>query len=232
MIKWVKREVLMSEAAKFLHNSNIVLDIGSGIRPQEFIIPKNHICAEPYEEYSEILIKKKNEIEKDGRNLFVLKMTWHEVAKHFTPKSVDTIFLIDVIEHIEKDEATELLVKSLNIASKQIAIFTPWGFMPQEHPDGIDYWGLKGGDWQRHKSGWLPSDFEGEDWDFIACEDFHPMDGYGKIYEKPYGAFWAIKTFKKDERRKSISIRINQQIFLIKLIIKNKIKNVLGIKKF
>jgi hypothetical protein len=222
----------MSEAAKLLHDSNIVLDIGSGIRPQEFIIPKNHICAEPYEEYSDLLILKREDIQKDGRNLFVLKMTWHEVTKYFTEKSVDTIFLIDVIEHIEKREATELLKKSLKIASKQIAIFTPWGFMPQEHPDGIDYWGLKGGDWQRHKSGWLPEDFIDDDWDFIACEDFHPMDGYGMVYEKPYGAFWAIKTFKHDQRSKSFTTILNQKKYFLKLKIKKIIKKLIGRKQF
>jgi hypothetical protein len=86
MIKWVKRDELMSEAARFMQNSDIVLDIGSGIRPQQFIVPTNHICAEPYDEYSEMLINNKDEIQKDGRNLFVLKMTWHEVVKYFTNK--------------------------------------------------------------------------------------------------------------------------------------------------
>jgi hypothetical protein len=124
------------------------------------------------------------------------------------------------------------LEKSIDIASKQIAIFTPWGFMPQEHPDGVDYWGLKGGDWQRHKSGWLPGDFSGEDWDFIACEDFNPMDGYGNIYEKPYGAFWAIKTFKKDLRKKSYFLIFKQKMYYSKILMKKIIKKIFGIRQY
>jgi hypothetical protein len=67
---------------------------------------------------------------------------------------------VDIIEHLEKDEGMKLLKCTENIARSQVVIFTPYGILPQSHPDGKDAWGLNGCDWQQHKSGWLPEDFD------------------------------------------------------------------------
>ncbi len=107
--------------------------------------------------------------------------------------------MIDVVEHLEKEEGLRLLCLTERIARRQIVLFTPLGFMPQEHLDGKDAWGLEGGRWQEHKSGWLPEDF-GESWDIYASEEYHLHDNMGMPLEKPFGVFWAIKNICPTER--------------------------------
>ena len=197
-LKWFAKDELFPKAIEQLQKVDIVLDIGCGIRPQNYICPLVHICCEPFEEYSEILIDKANQ--QTDRHFIVLKTGWEEAIKLFAPKSVDTIFLLDVIEHLEKEKGEELLRLTESIARKQVVIFTPLGYVPQEHPDGIDAWGLNGGAWQEHKSGWLPNDFN-DSWDIYACKEFHFIDHNGNPFNNPYGAFWAIKTFDSEKTK-------------------------------
>ncbi|OJI07232.1 MAG: hypothetical protein COX02_01850 [Candidatus Vogelbacteria bacterium CG22_combo_CG10-13_8_21_14_all_37_9] len=42
---------LFPEVKKRLITTNIVLDIGCGINPQQMIIPEVNICCEPFQEY-------------------------------------------------------------------------------------------------------------------------------------------------------------------------------------
>jgi len=219
-LNWFDKDELFPKVIEQLQKVDIVLDIGCGIRPQNYICPLVHICCEPFEEYSEILIDKANQ--QTDRHFIVLKAGWEEAVKLFAPKSVDTIFLLDVIEHLEKEKGEELLRLTESIARKQVVIFTPLGYLPQKHPDGIDAWGLNGGAWQEHKSGWLPDDF-GELWDIYACKEFH-FEHNGEVLDKPYGAFWAIKTIKNNSEMIRIGIVIdcdktceNQEILTKKL---------------
>lgn len=191
-VTWVEAGKLFPEAIKRLQHVRVLMDIGCGIRPQQFLRPLVHICCEPFGQYVEhlqTLIK-----ERTDRNYVVIHATWAETVRLFPPKSVDTVVLNDVIEHLEKEEAVNLLRATERIARRQIALFTPLGFMPQSHPDGKDAWGLDGGAWQEHKSGWQPDDFD-ETWDIVAAEVFHKSDSMGNELEKPFGALWAIKTF-------------------------------------
>jgi hypothetical protein len=189
-ITWLEKEDLLPTVIKKLKKIEVVLDIGCGIRPQQYIKPLVHICCEPFKQYvAQLLNKIKNEYD---RNYVIIKATWSEAVRIFPPKSVDTVFLLDVIEHLIKEEAIDLLKKTENIARQQIVIFTPLGFMPQEHSDGKDGWGLDGGKWQEHKSGWQPEDF-GDEWDIYASKIFHTVDSMMKPIEMPFGAFWAIR---------------------------------------
>jgi hypothetical protein len=61
-------------------------------------------------------------------------------------------------------------------------------------------WGLGGGSWQEHKSGWLPEDFR-EGWQVLASKDFHLVDNLGKVLPEPYGALFAIRTFDEEAAR-------------------------------
>lgn len=168
----------------------ILLDIGCGILPQKICRPQVHICLEPFSEYLDCLQEKiKSEFD---RHYVLLKGTWSESYSFIPPKSVDSIFLTDVIEHLPKQEGLRLLQKTEEVARQQIVIFTTLGFLPQAHADGKDAWGLSGADWQEHKSGWLPEDF-GDGWDFYISREFHTANNLGQPFEKPYGAFWAIK---------------------------------------
>lgn len=192
--EYVARDIFMEYASSFIQLSDIILDIGCGIRPQEYIKPNVHICFDPFHPYLDEIREK---ISAESSTQFVLMNgDWEKATQVFYEKSVDTIFLLDIIEHLEKEEGEHLLKLTEKIARKQIIIFTPYGFVPQHHPDGIDAWGLEGGVWQEHKSGWLPEDF-GEGWKVISCTDFHTHDNEGVKYEKPEGALWAIKNYEQ-----------------------------------
>ena len=187
---WYTRKKLMSTITKKIKTVDIVLDIGCGIQPQKYIFPKTHICCEPYQEYVDKLVDQTNN-SVDGEYV-IIKATLEEAINIFPKKSVDTIFLLDVIEHLEKNIGLDLIKKIESIARKQVILFTPLGYMPQCHPDGVDAWGLNGGSWQEHKSGWNPEDFD-DSWDIYAAKEFHFDDHDGKKFEKPYGAMWIIK---------------------------------------
>lgn len=197
--KWVASDDLMAAAAFELRSSGSVLDIGPGIRPQNFVATRHHICCEPYGEYVERL--------SSVPSLLTVQATWQEAVSLFAPNSVDSVLLVDVIEHLEKPEGRVLLDKTIEIAREQVAVFTPLGFMGQEHPDGRDAWGMGGGDWQKHRSGWEPADFPG--WSIVACEHFHSHDVHGTVLEPPFGAFWAI--LDKGKRKPDPLLSLKQQ---------------------
>ncbi|MVF22902.1 hypothetical protein [Methylocaldum sp. BRCS4] len=202
-IYWYKKNELADSVRHRIATVSTVLDIGCGIRPQTYTNPLVHICCDPFEQYVDYL-EKWTETEMVGIFLPV-KAGWKEIAEQVPPKSVDTVFLLDVIEHLEKEEGSRLLRLTEKIARRQVIIFTPLGFLPQEHSGAKDAWGLDGADYQAHRSGWLPDlDFD-ETWEIHASREFHYIDNNGNPFDKPYGAFWAIKTLPFDDSSKEES---------------------------
>ncbi|MDI3394708.1 methionine biosynthesis protein MetW [Pseudomonas sp. V98_8] len=190
-IVWCDREELHSTAASFIKPASSVLDIGCGIRPQQYITPELLICIEPHLEYVEILKKSL----KDA-NAVVIPLDAKKALAGMPDRSIDSIFLIDVIEHMEKEIGAEVLLECERVARQQIVIFTPLGFMPQEiHAGDVDGWNLHGGEFQDHKSGWYPEEFAG--WDIIACKHLHLQDYLGQDITPPYGGFYAVKNVQK-----------------------------------
>lgn len=195
--RWFEKSDLDKEAINNILPCNIAVDIGTGIRPHDFVDSAVCICCEPYAEYVEIL---KNEIDEKTDKIYVVKQqTWAEALDCLADKSIDTIFLIDVIEHLPKDEGMMLLRRTEGIARKQIVLFTPLGFVAQHTLEGgKDAWGLSGAEWQEHKSGWFPEDFD-ESWNIFACKNYHDYSNIGEKLDEPFGAFWAIKSFSNKE---------------------------------
>lgn len=193
-VKWLLRDELVNTAKSKIHTVDTVLDIGCGIAPQPFITPCVHICYEPFSQYVEHLKDRTH----DSKNPFFVYINAgiDQLPLLIPPQSVETVFLLDVIEHIEKDEGLKLISTLKKIAKKQIVIFTPLGFVPQFHPDGKDAWGLDGANFQEHKSGWTPEDFD-DTWDIVACKEYHLTNNLGVPYEKPHGAFYAIYNSEK-----------------------------------
>jgi hypothetical protein len=189
--KWVTAADLWDTGCAMIDDDvQSVLDIGCAFRPQDFVAAPVHICCEPCEEYMDRLL-----VETAGIAKFVyLRSGLEGSSKLFPPSSVDSALLVDVIEHIEREEGFASLERLKRVVRRQIGIFTPIGFMPQEsHSDGVDPWGMGGTEWQRHRSGWSPDDFPaGDGWTVIGCHDFHKVDGYGRPIERPFGAMWAI----------------------------------------
>jgi len=200
-IRWFDRETLNQVIADHIQKVDVVLDIGCGIRPQTFFEPQLHICCEPHPEYVQILQNRFAGFS----NIVILQGTAQEVVGVMPDRSVDSVFLIDVIEHLEKDDGHQLLLECERIARRQIILFTPLGFMQQDYETGdIDGWGLRGGEWQVHKSGWTSDDFE-LSWDILASQAFHSISGKGASYDSPFGAFWAFKSIIQKE---SITSRV------------------------
>jgi hypothetical protein len=140
----------------------------------------------------------------------LINSTW-DILKSLSSKSVDTIIFTDVIEHLSKSQGRKLLREAERVANVQVILFTPLGFLPQCHPDGKDAWGLDGGEWQNHKSGWKPKDFD-EKWDIFLCEKFHFGTDEKNLFKKPYGAFWALLNIEPDmEQNQAITILLPGQ---------------------
>ncbi len=203
-ISFLEKDELFPVALSKLKPVDVLLDIGCGIMPQHYVRPRVHICCEPFQQYVEHL-QKKIESDKSGKQYVILKATWGEAMQLIPDKSVDSIFLIDVVEHLEKQEALDLIAQSIRKIRRQMVIFTPLGFLPQHHPDGKDAWGLDGGAWQEHKSGWQPEDFDAT-WDLYIAKVFHTTNNVGKPFETPYGALWAIKTLPDAEPEKPAGV--------------------------
>ena len=216
-ISWLTRDDLMKIASNKIIPTHTVLDVGAGIRPQTIFIPTVHIIIEPYMAYIEKIMGRQNEI---PRKIF-LNGTWDKIMPFFPDKSVDTVFAFDVIEHFEREDGLRFIKEAERVAKTQIIIFTPLGLYPQSYEPGneMDRWGMGGGYWQSHRSGWEPKDFEG-DWEFLVCKDFHSTDQHDKVLDQSFGAFWAIKTIKNEtapiEERHHISELTNT--FLMRFI--------------
>jgi 2-polyprenyl-3-methyl-5-hydroxy-6-metoxy-1,4-benzoquinol methylase len=70
----------------------------------------------------------------------------------FEPKSYDAVVMVEVIEHLTKEEGLRILEKAEKWARKKVIITTPNGFIHQNNLDDNKL--------QEHLSGWLPEDFK------------------------------------------------------------------------
>jgi hypothetical protein len=199
---WLKKRDLLKFAKRNIKDVETVLDIGCGIIPQPIVKTKVNICVEPYKEYVDYLLKIPTP--PFSKKLIVINCGWKEATQIFPNKSVDTVVLMDVIEHISKSVGKKLLKKTEKIARKQIIVWTPLGFVHNFHKNGKDAWGLHGVEWQEHRSGWYPEDFA-KGWCIYACKNFHLRDNLGRKLVRPFGAFYAIKTFRFKDNRGGIN---------------------------
>lgn len=138
-----------------------LIDVGPGIRPFDGFKASTHLCIEPHGGYVDILIK---------QGYPVIKATAYSALPSL--RNFEVILFIDVIEHMTKQEGIVCLNFARTFATKQVVVFTPLGFMEQGvGEDGLDAWGMHGGEWQTHKSGWIPDEFQG--WDIYVGNNYH-----------------------------------------------------------
>lgn len=189
-VVWVKAEELEGTACALLQAAHTILDIGCAFHPQRYVDANVHICCEPCKEYMDRLVV---ETVAAGKYVY-LDCDIENAARIFPAFSVDSVFLVDVIEHVEREAALKCLDRLKRISRQQIVLFTPVGYMDQEPlEDNLDAWGMGGAEWQRHKSGWTPEDFPVTDgWQVVACREYHTVDAYGRKLDTPIGAMWAI----------------------------------------
>lgn len=152
----LSHDLYVSDAAssilKTVPRTVTVIDVGCGIRPCP--IPcEVHICVEPHLEYLDIL---KDEWHPIDREVKYIQGTADKISD--LPKDNTTLLLLDVIEHMDKDIGKDIVEMSKEFT--HTVIFTPVGFMEQAYRNP-DPWGLRGGYWQKHRSGWTPDEFNG-----------------------------------------------------------------------
>lgn len=74
----------------------------------------------------------------------------------FLDNSFDIVIACDIVEHLEAEDALKLIAECERIARVAVIIETPRGFVPQN----LDILGHGGHEWQTHRSGWEPEQFE------------------------------------------------------------------------
>jgi len=98
-------------------------------------------------------------------------------------KSVDVVFIIDVLEHFERRDALFLLFEARMIARKRVIIWLPIGNCVQAAIDGNYY--------QVHKSTWSKDDFLDADravfWAAREVHEQHPVDAGLIVYDTKGG---------------------------------------------
>jgi hypothetical protein len=149
-----------------IHKSNIVMDIGCGQTKIDYV---------PYDKLYRIDPTITIESEYD------IKGTWEDAIEILKRVNVDCVFLMDVVEHLEKEEAIRLL-KQTELYARYIVVFTPLGFMEQND-----------GEWNTHRSGWLPEDF-GKGWVCFDLPWFHTVDFKNNPLPQSHGAILAVYT--------------------------------------
>ena len=152
---------ILEQARAAIKPVDTVLDVGAGIRPQSIVPCARQVCMEPHYEYAAILLHA------GYKTVYAAAPRGFDYVRD----AIDTVVLLDVIEHMTKDDGALTIRRSLEIARVQVVVFTPLGFLAQSG----DAWGLRGDVWQQHRSGWTPDDFPG--WRHFVNRRFAPKHG-------------------------------------------------------
>jgi len=210
-VEWfVGRSDLDAAVRRRILPADVVLDVGAGINPQRLVYSRVHICIEPHTTYVRKLLER---AENDPR-LVILAAEWGEAMSVLPDKSVDAVVAVDFIEHLGKEDGERFLLEAERLARRQIVVHTPLGFYPQGVLESrVDRWGLDGGEWQVHRSGWTADDFD-DRWQLLCCRSYHLLDEHEQMLDKPFGALWAIKDFERllSPRRVSAAFASHQLV--------------------
>lgn len=187
-----------------IRDVDVVLDLGPGIAPQAYLTRSVHICVDAHRPYLERVRRERA----DDPRYVLLNARWDEAIAMFPDKSVDSVFALDFIEHLEKADGLRMLREAERVARQQIVVFTPHGFFPQSYDDPAkpDRWGMDGGYWQTHRSGWAPEDF-GDDWDILICPDCIQLDQDNQRMPRPMPALWALRTLSPPAPRQHVIVK-------------------------
>jgi SAM-dependent methyltransferase len=95
----------------------------------------------------------------------------------------DTVLMLDIIEHMERDEGWSLLDEAYRVCKKKLVLVTPiyWndnGEAVRNHPEKVH----RGNPFNYHKSLWQPEDF-GHEWRRVHGV-FHKKRYYFGVWER------------------------------------------------
>ncbi len=160
--------------SKELEGCSSVLDLGCGRdSPLKY-------CSVPFLVGVELF---KPYLEESRRQKIHNEYIWGDIRKiEFKENSFDCVVLLDVLEHLSKEEGKKLILKAEKIARKKAIIFTPNGFLPQNERDNNVF--------QEHKSGWTVKELKELGYIVRGINGFKPLRAEGaKIKFKPAGFF-------------------------------------------
>ncbi len=150
-----------------------ILDLGCGTHSMVGILPKERfhtVGVELFDPYLDKAIESKRHAE-------YIKADMLQVA--FDDNSFDAVVLLDVVEHLKKEDGLALLEKAKKWARKKIIVNTPNGFFKQAAYDDNDL--------QEHLSGWEISEFKKWGFSVNGLRGFnwmHLLLGRPKISDK------------------------------------------------
>jgi cyclopropane fatty-acyl-phospholipid synthase-like methyltransferase len=145
---WVNNTVDKIFGDVYPKDVDSILDLGCGLScKSQYLSARVKVGVDIYRPY--LLIAS---VEYDGA------LICHDITKIkdlFLYRSFDVILLLDVVEHLQKEQSLQLIADCEQIAKKAVIIETPLGYIPQN----IDIWGHGGDKYQTHRSGWTKEEF-------------------------------------------------------------------------
>lgn len=128
----------------------------------------------------------------------ILHADIRKIRKYLKDKSFDIVWLFDVLEHFSKKEGLKLLDEVEKIAKKQVIIFLPIGYCPQDAC-------LDENLHQKHLSTWKKSDLEKKDYICYVFKNYYlDIRHLSKRLQKEIepvsaDAMWSIKYIDNQE---------------------------------
>ncbi len=172
---------------KNLDDCESVLDVGCG---EESFIKR---VKEVLHFYSEGIDIFKLAITKSKKRKIHNKHTLGDIRKinvFYKPKSFDAVIALDVVEHLEKEDAFKLIKNMEKIAKKKVIILTPNDFEHQHIHNDNPY--------QIHKSAWTKKEFQEQNYKVHGFRGLKFLrGGFASIKWKPW-IFWGAISFASE----------------------------------
>ena len=124
-----------------------------------------------------------------------------QIGALFLPRSFDLVLLLDILEHLDKQDALRLMEMAEQIARVAVIIETPKGHVPQN----IDIWGHGGHAYQTHRCTWEPEELAGRGY-HVLLRDYTMSDvkRHTEVDVDPHIVLIdAIRRFDLDDEKES-----------------------------
>jgi len=149
-------------------HSDSILDLGCGIL-QEFDGHVPHagdfLGVDVFIPYLEVMKNK----------MLTLVGELPDVCNSFLDDSFDVVLLLDVVEHLTKENGVQALAQCARIARKRVIVFTPVGYCKQE---AWEAWGLPFCSYQKHLSGWSVEELEKDGYVCSIMPNYSEQEGH------------------------------------------------------
>lgn len=134
-----------------------VLDVGCGLSlKSQFIEADIRVGVDAHRPYLEKI---------DAKVPYVcISADALHLERLFLPRSFDLVLLLDIVEHLDKPDALELIRQAEIVARRAVVIETPKGFLPQN----IDILGLGGDHFQTHRCGFESDELAASGYDVVV----------------------------------------------------------------